>query len=708
MFATRDVSRSSSPSSWSCPTRRRSCAEPVRPRPPGLVRSLGSTVYRHPDAIERLPRSDRTNPLHALLQGGLRLGPRDGRVAPRLPRRPGAERAVRLARRAPDRVDRRGCRRALGREGRGPDSGIRFGRFAPRYRLPAGRPGCDPLLGRLDRVPIARREGAADPRQDGEVLLAGLRAGGRWIAASVPDEAAGEIAIYDAANLRRTSVLRVGPSVIGESPKGLRMLRIGFSADGRRIAVPAADGLIGIREAATGNVARSLPPAAGEHPPMEDDCRYLLFTKDDQYLLAGTAAGTIRRWDVAAGRELAPMRAHRDAVRSLHLTPDGGRLISTSADGTIRRWDVATGQELRPPDGYSGSLHARLGPIGKTVLLLDSEGRMDIWDLDTGRVRMPIRPPGDLKIETPWVEPLFGFSPDGRRVYVAQSIGKIENLRRRQRPAGGLPGLAGLCARPNDLRFCISTPDGGAFLVERGRRLRRIRAADGGLIWESPDLTRGGVCYPPILARDGKSAFLPVTTYTATADEGRLELVRVELAGGKVTARVEVKSAVPGVPALIDQPRLDADGRLLLLSYNVSELFLMDAVTNRPLHHHVQFLDRPDLSPDGRQLVGYFSEGVTVYDAATGKPLSRLPIGPQTVQSLHVLPDGRHVFTSGTGGHACLWDLDAALPGAGRARMILHQRRTMRCSGEKRRKQGATTRHGRPIDLNGAAGTRSS
>ena len=59
-------------------------------------------------------------------------------------------------------------------------------------------------------------------------------------------------------------------------------------------------------------------------------------------------------------------------------------------------------------------------------------------------------------------------------------------------------------------------------------------------------------------------------------------------------------------------------------------------------------------SRTGVRIVGYFSEGVTIYDATTGKPLSRLPIGPQTVQSLHVLPDRRHVFTPGTADGTCL------------------------------------------------------
>ncbi|MGO9465545.1 MAG: hypothetical protein ACLQVF_15485 [Isosphaeraceae bacterium] len=645
-------------------------AEGQSGRPPrGLVRSLGSTVYRHTEPIELACLDPTGRTLYTLSYKGVyawdletgesRLVFHAERVRNSLSISPDGRRIASIAGNAAGLWDA-----TTGDPIREFHSDDSPGHIAFR---PDGR-----------GVLLFSRESIEYRSLDGkESRILGKRAkfcwpafapGGGWFAVSLLDESAGEIAIYDVESLRRTVVLRVGPAAIGESPNGLRMLRVGISADGRRIAVPAVDGSIAIREVVNGKVVRSLQPAAGRRPPKEDDCRYLLFTKEDRQLLAGTAAGTIRRWEVGTGQELAPMRAHRDAVRSLHLTPEGGRLISTSADGTIRRWEVATGRELPPPDGYSGSLHARLGPRGETVLLLDGAGRMDIWDLGTGRIRTPIRPRGNLNIETPWVEPLFGFTGDGRQVYVAQSQGKIEMYDAGSgRPAGSLV-LPAHDARPKDLRSCISAPDGGSFVVNRGPRQRRIRASDGAPLWESPDLTPRGLCYPPALTRDGKGIVLAVTTYDkpGTGSRNKLELVRLDLASGKVVARTELKSGVAGSPSFFDQPRLDADGRLVLLWYNISEFFLIDALTNRPLHHYVQVGERPDLSPDGRRVVSYFSGQIAVYDAATGNPLSRLPMGrQQTVQSLHVLPDGRHVFTAGDGSHACLWDLDAALPAEG-------------------------------------------
>src|SRR5207249_1402287 len=37
---------------------------------------------------------------------------------------------------------------------------------------------------------------------------------------------------------------------------------------------------------------------------------------------------------------------HGEAVRSVAFSPSGGELASASVDGTIRRWDLATGKEL--------------------------------------------------------------------------------------------------------------------------------------------------------------------------------------------------------------------------------------------------------------------------------------------------------------------------------------------------------------------------
>jgi WD40 repeat protein len=648
----------------------RTQAEPNHP-PRGLVRSLVSTGYRHPAAIQYacLDPSERT--LFTLSEKGvyswdLQTGEAHflfnaERVRNALSISPDGRRLASIA----------GDAVALWDAKTG-DLVKEFDESESGGIVSFQPDGKGVIIFRRETMERRSLEGGA-PRIIGETApfcRPVFAPNGKWFAASVPNESAGEIIVYDAQSLRKTATLSVGASVIGEAPNGLRMLSAGFSIDGTRLAVPAADGSIAIWDVNARKVVQSLKSAAEKRRPEEADCRYLLFSHDGRQLFAGTAAGTIRRWHIVASKELAPLRSHRVAVRSLHLIRGDTQLVSTDADGMIRRWDVAAGREIEPPDSYSGALHAQLSPRGDSALLLDSAGRMDIWDLSKGRLRTPIRAPGDLAMDTPWVEPHFGFTPDGKRVFLAEKNGKISIYDAGNgQPAGSL-ALPGYINRPTvDLRFCISSPDGQAFVVNRGpRRLRLIRASDGNVIWETPDVSPRGLCFTPVIAADGKGILLGVTTLEDkpyTELRGKLELVRLDPATGKVVSRTELKSDSRGDLAFFDQPHLSRDGRVLLIKYAVNELYLVDTVANKALHHHIVFLDNPALSADGKRMIGVSFQDIAVFEAATGKPLSHLPIGQQNVQSLHLLPDGRHALTAGGGGHACLWDLEAALPGAG-------------------------------------------
>jgi WD40 repeat protein len=518
----------------------------------------------------------------------------------------------------------------------------------------------------------SRRLDGSTPRIIGQTLefcKPAYSPDGRWFLAPGPDERAGEIVVYDTQSLHKKASLRVGAAGFGQAPNGLTMLRAGLSADGSRLAVPAADGSIAIWDLATGKLVQSLGPGSEKRTPQEADCRYLLFAHDGEQLFAGTGAGMIRRWNLQTGRELAPLRGHRDALRSLHLIKGGSRLVSTSADGMIRRWDVAAGKEIEPPDGYSGSLYSQLSPKGDTVLLLDSAGRMDIWDIRSGRLRTPIRAPGGAALDTPWIQPLFGFTPDGKRVFLAERNRRITIWDTLGGQRTGSVSLAGYIGRANALRYCISMLDGPAFLINRGLSgLRLIRASDGKEIWESPAVTPRGIAFPPVIEPDGKRILLGVVTsedkpYSEL--RGKLELVRVDASSGKVVDRTELKSQSRGDTAWFEQPRLSPGGRFLVMSYGLAEEFVADAVENKALYYHSAFLSQPALSADGKQIIAVFLQDLGVFEAATGKELLALPIGQQTVRSLHVLPDGRHVFTSGDGGNACLWDLKAALPKSG-------------------------------------------
>jgi len=57
-------------------------------------------------------------------------------------------------------------------------------------------------------------------------------------------------------------------------------------------------------------------------------------------LLAGSADGEVRLWDVGARRCLRRCMGHTGAVRGISLTPDGEAAVSASTDCTVKLWKV--------------------------------------------------------------------------------------------------------------------------------------------------------------------------------------------------------------------------------------------------------------------------------------------------------------------------------------------------------------------------------
>jgi WD40 repeat protein len=114
-----------------------------------------------------------------------------------------------------------------------------------------------------------------------------------------------------------------------------------FSPDGRSIALLGA-GYFKLFDVTSGREVRAfaipLPTPSnlgvGMHGPQA-------FSPDGELLAAADVNSNIRLWEVATGKELAPLRGHHGRVLSLAFTEDGRRLLSGSEDTTALIWDVS-------------------------------------------------------------------------------------------------------------------------------------------------------------------------------------------------------------------------------------------------------------------------------------------------------------------------------------------------------------------------------
>ncbi len=386
--------------------------------------------------------------------------------------------------------------------------------------------------------------------------------------------------------------------------------------------------------------------------------------------------GTIRIWDLEAGKELQSLPFEQIGYGTGHaFTPDGQRLITSSSKIYFQIWDLVTGKEAaRSPLEYLtewGMASAvAVSTDGKFFATArQGDGQVDIWDTQTGKTTITLATHRDAIVAV-------AASPDNR---LAATLGCDGYLRTWELATGWAKQSAPAplvdraiersWARPR-LRF---TPDGHGLLFRRSGRLALI------------DPNTGNPLSLPAALRDRQEhlgGFSADGTTLATFSADKATLWNWPKGNVRATINVPLNPQKPdGIPngperVVVNSVTLSADGRLLFTNssrwqdnpltgyHNSNDVW--DSRTGKHLHR----LAAPEteyppgaFAPDGRVLyVGGHSlnqrgrreaDALTAWDPSTGKLLGRLADpgrGPKSqiqerfgrmVSSLAVSPDGR-------------------------------------------------------------------